>query len=474
MKIRFLGATRTVTGSCYLVSTERARFLVDCGLFQGIGVEDRNYEDFEFDPASIKFVVVTHSHIDHCALLPKLYKEGFRGKVYTTIPTRGVMEHMLLDSANVQEIKYREASRKSKSNKGWQLKQYIEEEIPLKRPIYDTRDVLGLLKTVEPVKFNQDLKVSKGIKIRFLRVGHALGAASILITVKEGREEKKVLFSGDMGNTRARLDSRYDYPKKADYVVMESLYGGVEHEDRDQTEKEFVEAINKTRTRGGNVLIPAFTYQRSQEILYILKKAIERGDISEDVKIYLDSPLAIKILDGYKKFYKFLNPAIVSKVKSGGELFACKNFILSRWARDSRRIKRNRKSIVIAGHGMCAGGRIIYHLLDNLSDKRASILFVGFQAEGTLGREIIDGAKEIMIDSKKVKVKAEIVKLFGFSAHADNNDLLKWVESLDKRVLDKIFLVHAEEKISFDFKKILEDRGYKAVVPEWKKEYSLN
>lgn len=476
MKIQFLGATRTVTGSCFLIKTERTKFLVDCGLFQGVEVEDRNYEDFKFDPASIDFAVLTHAHIDHCALLPKLYKKGFRGKVYTTIPTRGVMEHMLLDSAKVQEIKFRDGKRKHKTQRkdeAWQLSEYIEEEVPIRHPIYDTRDVLGLLDHVEVLEYCKTLKINEEVSIRFLRVGHALGAASILLVINENGKEKKLLFSGDMGNQQLRLDSRFDYPNEADFVIMESLYGGQKHEDRRQTEIKFAQAINRTLSRGGNVLIPAFTYQRSQEMLYILKKLVESGEIPNNVRIYLDSPLAIKITDEYKKYYRYLNPDVAEKIKSGGELFSCRNIVFSRTPSESKKIKKKQGSIIMAGHGMCAGGRIIYHLLDNLEDKRSSVLFVGFQAEGTLGQEILEGKKKITIDSRKLKVKAEIVKLFGFSAHADNAGLLRWVGSMEKKRLKKIFLVHADEEISFDFKKTLERSGYEVVVPEWKKEYEI-
>lgn len=472
MQIQFLGAARTVTGSCFLLKTKRTNILVDCGMFQGIGFEDRNYDSFEFDPRSIDCVILTHSHLDHCGMLPKLYKQGFRGTVFMTPPTREIIEYMLLDSAKVQELKFREWKRKERQ-KDWHLKKSRNKEVFLHKPIYNTADVLGLFKHFKTIKFCSRFDTNKGLAFSFLRAGHALGAASVILEITDGKEGKDILFSGDIGSFASKLDSRFDYSKSADYVVMESLYGGREHEDRDLDEQKLIKVINRTLSRGGNVIIPSFTYQRSQEILYTLKTFIESKSIPDNMNVYLDSPLAIKVTNVYKKYYSYLNPEIVKKEKSGESLFSHKNFVFLKDGKTSKKIRRKRGAIIIAGHGMCAGGRVIYHLLDNLRDKRCSVVFVGFQAEGTLGKEIVDGANEVIIEGTKVKIKAEIVRLFAFSAHAGHSGLLRWISNVNKKRIKKVFLVHAEEQMSLVFQDTLERKGYSVVVPEWKKVYNL-
>lgn len=468
MKIQFLGATRTVTGSCFLVESKWGKYLIDCGMFQGVGIERRNYEKFVFDPRSIDFVILTHAHLDHCGMLPKLYRYGFRGKVYMTVPTRAVVEHMLVDSAKVQEIRYQQSKE---DRMGEKLEDY--DFYSLNKPIYDTKDVFGLLGNASTHEFGEDVEINKGISFKFLRVGHALGASSILLSIQEEEDHKKILFSGDLGNPRQKLDRCFDSAKFAHYVIMESLYGARKKEDRSVTEKNFAKAINRTLERGGNVIIPAFTYQRSQEILYVIKNFLLAKKVPERVKIYLDSPLAIKVTREYKRFFRYLNPNIIKKYKDGEDLFYLRNLVLLENAQRSKRVRKRRGSIIIAGHGMCAGGRMIYHLIENLPDKRSSVLFVGFQAEGTLGREIVDGAREVIIEDKKVKVKAEIVRLYGFSAHAGNDDLLHWLGCFKKSMIKKVFLVHAEEETSLKFERVLKSETYPVIVPEWKKVYKL-
>jgi metallo-beta-lactamase family protein len=477
MEIKFLGATRTVTGSCYLIKTNGNNMLVDCGMFQGVDMEERNYEEFDFDAKSIDFVFLTHSHLDHCGLLPKLYREGFRGKIFMTIPTRNIAEHMLLDSAKIQENRFRDSRRQQKNN--WQLAAYNEEseEVTLNYPIYDTRDVLNILNLSRVYDYNTSIRVNEDINFRFLRAGHALGASSLLLSIQDRVENKnnKILFSGDLGNPNQNLDNTLDFAKETDYLITESLYGGEEHDDINETTEKFSKAIIRTLARGGNVLIPSFTYQRTQEMLYICKKLIRNKTLPSNIQIFLDSPLAIKITEVYKKHFKYLNPRIIKEFKSGYDLFYSPNISFVQTVHGSKRLNRIRNAVIIAGHGMCAGGRILHHLIRDLSDAKSSVLFVGFQAPGTLGREIIDGKKEVNIDKKIIKVKAEIVKLFGFSAHAGNNDLLNFIGHLNKQILKQIFLVHAEEGTSLKFKDILLSKGYNnVVIPEWKKNYKLS
>lgn len=471
MKIKFLGASQTVTGSCFLVDTDYGKFLVDCGMFQGEKFEKRNYYDFEFDPKEIDFVVVTHSHLDHAGLLPKLYKQGFRGDVFMSTPTRAIADNMLMDSAKVQEIKFREAQRGSKSDDDWELDAPgTDEANEYHGIIYDTPDVIGVLGLTKELKYGEIRKINSGLKVKLLRVGHALGASSVEIDVKNSQGKmRKLLFSGDIGNSRSKLDSIFDYPTEANYVIMESLYGQREHDDREYTEKTLSAAINQTLDRGGNVLIPAFTYQRSQEILYLFKRFLDNGVIPKKTRIYLDSPLALRNLEVYKKYHDYLGP----KENNSSALFSHPNFVFSRSQRDSKRINKARKSIIIAGHGMCVGGRIRHHLIHNIEDKRASVIFIGYQAENTLGRELIEGAENVKIDKVNRKVEADIIRLFGFSAHGDRSDLLRWLEGISLEDSDRVFLVHAEEQVSKEFGKELLERGYKVTVPEWKQEFEL-
>ena len=460
MKIRFTGAVRTVTGSCHFLEIGDFKLLVDCGMYQGINIEGKNHEDFTFDPKEIDAVLLTHSHLDHCGRLPKLYKKGFRGKVYCTHPTRDISELILFDSAKVQQIKYKEYQRNKHKKKD---KGKFSQNIP--HPIYTTKDVSSFLNHMVPIDFNNEFHLNNDIKAVFIRAGHALGAASVKLIVDDTNEKKNIIFSGDLGNKTETLDSEIDYPKDADYVIMESLYGNKNHADRSKSEKKFIEMINKTLSRGGNVIVPAFSLQRSQEILYTLRRFIEKNQIPTDTKIYFDSPLAIRITEVYKKYYDYLNPKVVSRFRSGGEIFDMKNIIFIPNHKKSMRIQKQRGSIIVAGSGMCTGGRVIYHLAENLPDKRSSVVIVGFQAEGTLGREIVEGARKVKIGSKNINIKADILRLFTFSAHADKNHLMEWLGGMDKEKIKKVFLIHGEAEISKSFYKYLLKENYPAILP---------
>lgn len=473
MDIQFLGAARTVTGSSFLVQTGGTRILVDCGMFQGVGVEKFNYDEFDVDPKSIHAVLLTHSHLDHCGLIPKLYRYGFRGKVFMTPPTRHVVEYMLLDSAKVQGIRHKEAS-KSRKHKGWEIVSKKEENILDQKPIYDTSDVLGVLKGFRVLHFGKAVKVAKNIECTYLRAGHALGAASILLRIQEGGKNRTILFSGDIGNPRQLLDTQFDYAKNADYIVMESLYGGRYHEDRKENESEIAEVITKTISERGNVIIPAFTYQRSQEMLALLRLFFDEKKIPGNIPVYLDSPLAIKITNVYKQFYSYLSSKIHAKYKTGTQLFNADNFVFLKSNRESIKIRKKPGSIILAGHGMCVGGRVIFHLIEKLPDPHSSVLFVGYQAEGTTGREIVDGAKKVFVDETEVPVRANIHRYSAFSAHADHNDLLHWLEQVDKKKVRKVFLVHAEEEMGLAFKRAITQKGYTAVVPKRRQQFQLD
>ena len=400
---------------------------------------------YDFNPAELDFVLITHAHIDHIGLLPKLVKHGFRGPIYLTNETSAVAYHLLLDSAKIQENNLRDSRWRPSRGK----------------LIYDTTDALETIALFRPVKFDDEVNID-GVVVKFERAGHALGAASIMCKV----DSKIIYFSGDLGRSEHPFLQPFDLaPRNADFVIMESLYGGIYHEQRAETIAKFERSINDIFNRNGNVIIPAFALQRTQEILYTLKKSYQDKQINKLEGVNLDSPLAQKITEVYTHSI-FLNNSL------GKDLF---EFEQLRFIRNPKKLTRSKfeSSIIIAGSGMCEGGRILGHLNKYLPDPRNGVLIVGFQAEGTLGRELLSGAKSVTINKKSVPVRAEIEDFLGFSAHADHKDLTLWLNRFDKKNLRKIFLVHAEtERMdAFIDKENLKNSAY---APEWKEEIVLD
>ncbi|MBN1915394.1 MBL fold metallo-hydrolase [Candidatus Dojkabacteria bacterium] len=462
-KLSFLGAAETVTGSCFLVETDRNKFLVDCGMFQGPDVEDRNFEKFKFDPRQIDFLLLTHTHIDHSGLIPKLFREGFRGEVYMTVPTSHLAELLLLDAAKIQENNQRDEFRRrvlrmKKSQMSGNL-------------LYDTRDALSAINSFRTVELDKEIEIREGIKATFINAGHILGAASIVVEV----DNLRILFSGDIGHRGQELVAHFDLNKSlsVDYVVMESLYGGKYHEDRRLTERELIDAINLTLQRNGNVMIPSFAVERTQELLYIIKTAKQKRLIGDNVQVFLDSPLAIGATQIYTDSKLALSKMVQQSFALGDSPFSFPGLKTIRSYKQSLGIWKKEPSVIIAGSGMANGGRILSHFKKGLSDAKNSVCFVGYQAEQTLGRELTEGAKKVLIDDKVTRVKAKINTFFGFSAHGDNGDLLDFVGRLDKDRLRKVFLLHAELERSEVFKEELAKKQIEGVIPEWKQSIEL-
>lgn len=450
VKIKFLGASETVTGSCYLVQTDRANFLVDCGMFQGPDVEHLNLEEFNFNPKEIDFVLLTHAHIDHSGMLPKLFKEGFAGSIFATHNTISIATELLLDSAKLQEKAY---------EKGESYGKYTN----IRALVYNTSDALKTISLFKPVSFLADFFPSEKIKVKYIRAGHILGAATIEVEINDNNEKKSILFSGDIGRVNSKIDDTFDldYKISSQYILMESLYGGIVHQDRDESTKSLIEIIKKTISRGGSVFIPSFAVQRTQEILNDLKKAKEEKSLDENINVWLDSPLAQRIT-------KIYNLALQNEVS---DPFNFKNLIYIKKYKQSLKVSQQKGQVIIAGSGMADGGRIMDHLVTALPNNKNSIVFVGFQAEGTLGREIVNGAKSVRIDTKQIKINAQIHHLEGFSAHGDTEDYRLWIGRVEKNQIKKIFLIHAEIHRSLDLKKILESEGYNnIVIPKLKEE----
>jgi len=446
--ITFLGAAHTVTGSCYLVEGDGLKFLVDCGMFQGPDVEARNLTEFDFDASSIDFVLLTHTHIDHAGLLPKLFRHGFRGEIFATYHTIQLAHILLLDSAKIQENNYREGIP-------WKHAQVVD-------IAYDTGDAENAIAAFRSVKFDEVFSPRAGLNVTYRKAAHVLGAASIELEL----EGKKIVFSGDIGRHNHELIGEFDlaYKAEVDYVVMESLYGGIYHPERREAVNEMVKLIRDTLNKGGSVFIPAFAVQRTQELLHDLKIAKQAGALTSEIPIWLDSPMAQAVTRIYQ-----------AALDHGEEsIFEAEGLRYVRSYKESEKMSKTPGQIIIAGSGMADGGRILSHLARNLKNKRNSVIFVGYQAEGTIGRALVEGAKQIKIDGVPVDVKAAIHQVSGFSAHGDTNDYLKWVRRYLSPKLKHIYLVHAEveraEALSAKFSKEGIDHPY---IPDWKEKVIL-
>ncbi len=446
MKISFLGANRLVSGSCYLIQTKYKKFLVDCGLFRGDEAITRlNYSPFSFRPEEIDFIILTHAHIDHCGRIPQLYREGFQGHVYCTKPTMELCSVMLPDSGQIQEEDAEEENqRRLRSGES-----FVE-------PLYSIEDALDALLLFRAVPYQYKISVDENISFRFQDAGHVLGSASIELWIREEGKECKWLFSGDIGRKNKPFLRNPQRVKEADYVVVESTYGARKHRPYRKEVKKFFSIIDKTLKRGGDVVIPAFALQRTQDIIYELsqyynlqiKPFKNRDRRLKKLRFYLDSPLAIAATKIYRNNPQDFARKNLKIMEKGNQLLDFQSFRMTRTSKASRRIGRSKRSkIIISAGGMCDGGRIQYHLRDHLWKKESSIIFVGYQAEGTLGRKIISGEKSLDIMEEMIDVRAEIYHLDGFSSHADQDEILWWLKGLQRKP-KKVFIVHGEKNES--------------------------
>ncbi|MFH1781887.1 MAG: MBL fold metallo-hydrolase [Patescibacteria group bacterium] len=442
MKITFLGAAEQVTGSCYLIETSKAKFLVDCGMFQGAKFsEDQNFEDFPFDPKEIDCVLLTHTHIDHCGRLPKLAKDGFEGKVYATHATVDFTRLLLADSANVIESE-------AKRNK--------------KPVLYEPGDVEKLTKYFEGVNYNQELNLDCGLRVRFRDAGHILGSAIIEVWV----DGKKIVFSGDLGNPPVPIVNPTEFIDEADYVLCESTYGGRIHEDSRTRRLMLSSAIYEVVTMKGILMIPAFAMERSQEILYELNTLMENQDIPP-IKVYLDSPLAINAVEVFKKHEALFNIEATSLIDSGDDIFKFPGLEMTKTTDQSKAIlQAPEPKIIIAGSGMCHGGRIMHHLKNYLGDFRAQMLVIGYMVEGSLGRRLLNREKKVKIYGQEINVQAKVRAIGGYSAHADQPKLITWMKAFTKKKPAKVFITHGEIDQSRELAKMfIQDLGLDTHVP---------
>ena len=467
-KLSFLGAARNVTGSCYLVETEDVKVLVDCGIYQERKFQERNWLPFAFDTKTLDAVFLTHAHLDHCGLLPKLVRDGYNGKIYCTEATAQIAQIILLDSGHLQE---EDAAYKAKRH----IKEGRKGPRP-EKPLYTVKDAETVESHFAPVEYGECISVGGNVEGCYYEAGHVLGAATVSINIKKDGRNNKILFSGDIGEPDRPIINDPMIFHEAEYVVIESTYGQRTHEEHKNMDiqAQLKECINSTVKAGGNVVIPSFALERSQEILYHLNELFQRKEIPH-VPVYLDSPMAIRITEVFKHHADLFDPEMMARMKKGDSPFNFDNLIMTQTTEESKQINFNEKSsIIIAGSGMVTGGRIKHHILNNLGRPESTILFVGYQAEGTLGRALLDGAKQVRLFGQPRQVQARIEKIDGFSAHADMDGLLAWLSDIDKPPR-RVFVTHGEESSALGFAQILhETTGWKTHVPEYRETVELD
>lgn len=469
MKIQFCGASSSVTGSCHLLSTENHQILLDCGQFQGgKAMEAMNAEPFPFDPAQIECVLLSHAHIDHCGRLPLLVKRGFEGNIYCTDATADLLNVMLKDSAHIHE---KEAE--------WKSRKALRAGKPPVEPLYTQKDAEKTLGLVRPILYDQLFELNEDMRIVFNDAGHILGSAITEIWVREGEKEAKVVFSGDLGMVDRPILRDPTFIKKADYVIMETTYGNRNHPENSTSIMELLDIILKTVKRGGNVVIPSFAVGRTQELVYELNKFYEEHDeykaVLDKVMVYVDSPMATTATEVFRKNAQVFDEETKAYILKGDNPLDFKNLKFTRTTQESQGLNfNNEPKIIISASGMCEAGRIRHHLKHNLWDARNSIVFVGYQAEGTLGKMLVEGATEVTMFGEVISVCAEIYNLGGFSGHADQKSLLEWIGGFEQKP-KQVFLVHGEADSKKDFAALIKEKlGYDPVVVMGNSEFELD
>ncbi|PKM60972.1 MAG: MBL fold hydrolase [Firmicutes bacterium HGW-Firmicutes-4] len=468
MKIKFLGAALSVTGSCHLVTADHSKFLLDCGLFQGSeALEELNYQVFDFNPAEIDFVILSHAHVDHCGRIPLLVKQGFKGKIYCTGATAEIADIMLQDSGNIHEMDAKWINKRTTRSGQRQVD-----------PLYTQEDAARCAQYFFPVAYGQIFEINSQIKIRLNEAGHILGAAIVEIWAQDGGKTTKLVYSGDIGASNQRMLNDPTLIAAADYLIMETTYGDRAHETQQESGKRFMDIIFKTVARGGTVVAPAFALGRTQDLIHVLEVFYDNHELYQNqldkVKVYVDSPLATDATEIFRKNAHYFNDYIKERIKKGDELFYFRNLNFTKSIDQSKALNDNPEpKVIISSSGMADAGRVQHHLKHYLWKPKSSIVFAGYQAEGTTGRAITSGEKYVRILRERIRVNAEIYFLEGFSAHADKNDLLKWLSGFKEKP-KKIFLVHGEEEPKKIFAETVKNiLGYDCTVVEDVSEYVL-
>ncbi|WP_419024148.1 MBL fold metallo-hydrolase RNA specificity domain-containing protein [Emergencia sp.] len=469
MKIKFCGASSGVTGSCHLLTTGNHKVLLDCGQFQGGKAQDAlNYEPFPFEPSEIECVILSHAHIDHCGRLPLLVKRGFTGKIYCTDATADLLDVMLKDSGFIHE-----------KDAEWKSKRAARAGKPPVEPLYTYKDACESLKYVEPILYDQQIQINDDMKIVFNDAGHILGSAITELWIKEDDKESKIVFSGDLGMVDRPILRDPTIIKKADYVIMETTYGNRNHPQNSTSIKQLLDIVLKTTRRGGTVVIPSFAVGRTQELIFEFNKFYEEHsdykDELDNLMVYVDSPMATTATEVFRKNAQVFDEETRDYILRGDNPLDFKNLRFTRSTAESQALNLDKSpKVIISASGMCEAGRIRHHLKHNLWDPRSSVIFVGYQAEGTLGKILVEGTKDVTLFGEEVHVNAEIYNLEGFSGHADQNGLFSWIAGFRQKP-KQVFLVHGEEQSKIDFGKLIHDKlDYDPVVVLGNSEYELD
>jgi metallo-beta-lactamase family protein len=463
MKAEFLGGVRTVTGSATRLETGALKWLVDCGMYQGgKEIEARNRDGGPYNAKELSFILLTHAHIDHSGLIPKLVKEGFQGKVLCTPATRDLCEIMLRDSAHIQEMETEWQTRKNKRSGKKETS-----------PLYTLEDAEASLKCFEPVRYDEIFPLMDGVKVRFQDAGHILGSAVIEIWVEEGGQEKKLVFSGDLGSAHQPIVRDPARIEEADILWLESTYGNRLHKPREETTQELLGIIREAIEYRAKVVIPAFAVERTQDVIYTLGQFIRKGLIPS-IPVYIDSPLAISATEIFKKNADCFDQETKEILSGGDNPLELPQIVYARTTEESKAINEDsRPGIIISASGMCDSGRIKHHLKHHLWRPESHIVIIGYQAEGTLGRILVEGAKTVKLFGEMISVKAQIHTLGGFSAHADQKGLLDWLSHFKNPNLE-VFVVHGEENVSMELSELIHQRfHFKTVVPQWRERRDL-
>ncbi len=473
MKITFHGAAKTVTGSCFLVETENCKFIVDCGMFQGhSSVEILNAQPFAFKPSNIDFMILTHAHIDHSGRIPKLHNDGFKGNKYTTKATSDLCAIMLPDSGHIQEFENE-----------WRNRKRLRAGKKPFKPLYTVQDAFDSLKLFENISYSEKTEINKDVNIRFNDAGHILGSAIVEVWIREGEKELKIVFSGDLGNKNMPILRDPAIIKDTDYLIIESTYGNRLHEKKHIETDRFLNIIKQTINMGGNVIIPSFAVGRTQEIIYDLNRHYDSNNNKkhEEIRnllntpVFIDSPLAISATEIFRNNLDCYDAEAREYIKNGDNPLDFTNLHFTRTADESKKLNNMKRSaIIISASGMCDAGRIKHHLKHNLWRHESTVIFVGYQAQGTLGRRLIDGAERVRIFGEEIYVNSRIEMIEGFSGHADRDGLLSWIEGFEKKP-EKIFIVHGEEPSMKEFSESISNTfKIESIIPSKGDSYKLN
>lgn len=463
MQITFCGAARTVTGSCYLLEAAGRRFLIDCGMFQGSReIRARNREPFLFKPDSLDAVLLTHAHIDHSGLLPRLVRQGFRGKILATEATADLCTVMLPDSAHIQTMEAEWRNRKS-----------TRAGRPLEEPLYTMEDAEKTLTLFQPVKYAEELAVFPGLRARFLDAGHILGSAIVEVWADEGAGATKLVFSGDLGQRGVPIIRDPTAIEEADYLFVESTYGDRLHEDIGDRRRQLAEAVAAAAKSGGNLVIPAFAVERTQELLYDIKLLAASRAIPEP-RVYIDSPMATSATEIFRRHPDCFDAEAWAMLKDGQSPFEFPGLTFVRTVQESQALNQLQGgAIIISANGMCEAGRILHHLKHNLWRPEAHLLFVGYQADGTLGRRLLDGEKNVRVMGEDIAVRATIHSIGSYSAHADRDGLLAWLGAFKAKPRG-VFLVHGEDQVLANWSAtVRQELGWQPEVPSYGATYRL-